>query len=53
MLTRRGSLQVTKARLPARFEIMRCAPERSCCSLGSVAKSDLWVNNEQGWWVEG
>ena len=39
MLIRNGSLHVTNARLPARLEIIKCAPLRSCCSLGSVAKS--------------
>mmetsp|Transcript_8574 Transcript_8574/g.22976 ORF Transcript_8574/g.22976 Transcript_8574/m.22976 type:complete len:205 (-) Transcript_8574:3546-4160(-) len=37
--TRRGSLQVTKARLPARLDTIRCAALRMRFSSGSTAKS--------------
>mmetsp|Transcript_19028 Transcript_19028/g.54395 ORF Transcript_19028/g.54395 Transcript_19028/m.54395 type:complete len:201 (-) Transcript_19028:1563-2165(-) len=39
ILTRSGSLHVTRARLPARLETMSCAALRMRLSSGSVAKS--------------
>lgn len=39
ILTFNGSLQVTIAKLPERWEAIKCIPFNICFSLGSCAKS--------------